>query len=112
MADRHALWRRVALDVERLHKSAPEGHVVVVLVFISGRTAPVEAGFVSTNRNPDYPYVRIETEGAAGVDDKAHPSARWIHVHESLIDRVEIAFKQAPEGYDFSRFRVTDELEE
>src|SRR5262245_36314732 len=105
MADPHALWRRVALDVERLHLTAPDGHVVAVLVFISGRETPVEAGFVSTNRDPDYPYVRIETEGAAGAEGRAHPSARWIHVHKDFIARVEIAFKQAPEGYDFSRPR-------
>jgi hypothetical protein len=111
--DRHRLWRHVRRDWLACKNRAPDGSAPVVEVYLSGRDEPVVLGFVETSRDPDYPYVRLEVENE--LDDRPEGALdqrdRWIHVHESYITRVEVAFrKQSPGGAPLGfGHRIADE---
>jgi hypothetical protein len=105
--DRHSLWRRVAYDVTALESKAPEGYEPSVEVFLHGRAAPVEIGFVETHRGPDDPWVRFQARSAKrSAGEERAPDEYWVHVHESMIARIEIRFirkeEQRPTGFGFS----------
>lgn len=84
--DRHVLWRRVADDAEQLKRFAPEGHQVVVEVFVTGRDAPLALGYVETRKGGVESWLRFQT-----VDDV------WVHVDERHVHRVELRFSRSTE---------------
>ena len=94
VVDRHALWRNVEHDFRELTKLAPEGYEPVVQVSFAGRVEPVELGWVRTRK--DAPWIRFEAANAARSDESetAHADDFWIHVHEGLVERVEIRFRR------------------
>jgi hypothetical protein len=103
--DRHLLWRRVLYDVERLTAAAPEGFEPCIEVFLAGRETPVEIGYVETHRGPDDPWVRLQAISRTQSGEVRAPDEYWVHVHESLISRVEIRFirkGQTATGFGFS----------
>ena len=97
--DRHKLWRRVVDDYEQLTTRAPAGYEPIVEVFLAGREAPVELGFVETRRDDYDPWVRFQARNRArdaeSTTDPLHSQDLWIHVHESNILRVEICYRRA-----------------
>lgn len=105
---RHDIWRRVEFDHRQLTSRAPEGYEVVVEVYVAGREHPIELGWVETHRDPDDPWVRFQQHNRAFEDaepDGRHPGDRWVHVHESMILRVEISYAQTgerPRGFDWN----------
>lgn len=93
--DRHALWRRVVHDAEGLQKIAPAGCEPSVEVFVVGREVPIQFGFVETRRDDD-PWIRFEALSSRTVGStEAHPDDYWVHVHENLIERVEIKLRRS-----------------
>jgi hypothetical protein len=92
-----ALWRRVRHDYDRLLERAPEGYEPLVQVYLAGREAPIDLGFVTTRRGSDEPWVRFEAEPpkhAVAGDEQLPAEQFWVHVHESAILRVEIIYRR------------------
>jgi len=92
--DRHRIWRAVVHDAQRLDEVAPEGFEPVVLAFIRGRPESVEVGYVETSRKPDYPWVRLQTLNASDAGEMT-PDGCLIHVHEDLVERIEIHYRRS-----------------
>lgn len=85
--DRTVLWRRVADDAEQLKRFTPEGHQVVVEVFLAGRESPLVLGHVETRRGETESWIRFQT-----VDDV------WVHADERHVQRVELRFSRSTES--------------
>ncbi len=85
--DRTVLWRRVADDAEQLKRFTPEGHQVVVEVFLAGRESPLMLGHVETRRGEAESWIRFQT-----VDDV------WVHADERHVQRVELRFSRSTES--------------
>jgi hypothetical protein len=99
--DRHRLWRNVSRQFDELEQTAPDGFEPLVEVFLVGRTEPVVPAFVETSRTPEHPWVVFQARSAAR-DQSPEPDEFWVHVHENLIERVEIRFVRkggAPLGF-------------
>ena len=113
--DKHALWRRVGHDFDRMVERAPEGYEPLVQVYLAGREAPVDLGFVTTRKDSDAPWVRFESEApkATVEADGTIPAAQfWVHVHESAILRVEIVYRRkvgASVGFHYGEISHSDE---
>ena len=93
----HALWRRVRYDYDRLVERAPEGYEPLVQVYLSGREAPIDLGFVTSRKGSDEPWVRFESEPprhAVEGDEKLPAEQFSVHVHESAILRVEVIYRR------------------
>jgi hypothetical protein len=93
--DSHELWRRVMFDYERLDEKAPEGYGPVVDVYLAGRDEPIRLGWVTTDRDPSYPYVRLQRhnpEFPEAEEGRRHPNDLFLHVHEGAILRVEVSY--------------------
>jgi hypothetical protein len=96
--DRHRLWRRVGSLYDELEKVAPEGFEPVVEVFLVGRDEPVVPAYVETTRVEEYPWVMLQARSATDrAGERREPDEYWVHVHESLIARVEVRFVRAGE---------------
>ncbi len=111
--NKHSLWRRVRLDYDRMVERAPEGYEPLVQVFLAGREAPVDLGFVTTRKGSDEPWWRFESEAPPPGDDSTIPAeCFWVHVHESAILCVEIIFRRkdgASVGFGYSETSDADE---
>lgn len=113
--DRDTLWRRVAYDYHRLKEAAPAGLEPVVEVFITGRNEPVELGFVETRRGSDEQWIRFQ--GASGEPYDTDRASRrhdehLLHVHESLVGRVELRYRRVSGAtVGFSHSVASDEAE-
>jgi hypothetical protein len=82
-------------DYERLEEKAPQGYVPVVDVYLAGRVEPVRLGWVTTDRVPEYPYVRLQrhnSEFEEREEGKRHPNDLFLHVHEGAILHVEVSY--------------------
>lgn len=101
--DRHQLWRRIRSQYEQLEETAPEGFEPLVEVFLVGRQEPIAPAFVETSRSADYPWVVLQAQVPRDEsDDARHPDEYWVHVHESLVGRVEVRYVrkgQTPIGF-------------
>lgn len=105
MPDRHTLWRRVQFDYEQMVPLAPDGYEPFIQVFLAGRPEPIEPAFVETHRDVDDPWVRFQILGADIGADKANPESYWMHVHEQLVQRVELHFRRVgrtPTGFTYT----------
>jgi hypothetical protein len=97
LVSKQVLWRRVRQDYERMVERAPEGFEPLVQVYLAGREAPIDLGWVTTRKGSDEPWWRFESEppkGATAEDEKLPAEQFWVHVHESAILRVEIIFRR------------------
>jgi hypothetical protein len=107
--DRHEIWRAVAYDVKQLEELASDGLEPAIRVFIVGRLEPVEVADVETRRDGDYPWVRLQAFHAPDDARQEISNRYWVHVHEQLIQRVEIHFRRmqgrSPHGFTHA---VTD----
>lgn len=96
--DRQKLWRIVQANYEDCEENAPEGYEPRVRVYIAGRTAPVEIGQVSTQKDPEYPWVGLSAASAMrgadpeGDPEKTYPDDVLVFAREDTIIRVEIGF--------------------
>jgi hypothetical protein len=111
--DQHMLWRKVAHDYEQLKERAPADYEPSVEVFLVGRQAPVEIGYVETSNAHDNPWIRlqgVERGASEQVDGTLGPKDYWVHVHERSVERVEIRFRRADAGPIGFAHRVADSL--
>jgi hypothetical protein len=95
VGDRHEIWRRVAFDFKQAEPMAPTGYEAFVEVFIRERAEPLEPNFVETHRAPDDPWVRFQILGRDTGAEHADPRTTWVHVHEGLIERIEVRFRRS-----------------
>ena len=105
MPDRRKLWRRVQHDYEQLKSIAPDGYEPYIQVFLVGRAQPITPDFVETSREADEPWVRFQVLGPDIGAEKADPQSIWVHVHEQLVERVELHYRRiggTPTGFSYS----------
>ena len=107
--ERHEIWRRVRHDYEQAARRAPANHEPEVVVFLAGAFEPLALGFVETRREPDDPWIRLESEVRGAETDEATalpPACSWTHVHESAVLGVTVRFRrkgrEGPTGFVWS----------
>lgn len=112
--DRHAIWRRVQHDVQQANERALSGHEAYVLAYVAGRPEPIELGHVETRRGEDEVWIRFESataETSEGVE-WIPPACRWVHVPESALLCVEVAYRKKEAGrrigFTFDEVEQTD----
>lgn len=82
-------------DYQNLEEKAPQGYVPVVDVYLAGRELPIRLGWVTTDRNVEYPYVRLQRHNPdfpEAEEGRRHPNDLFLHVHEGAILRVEVSY--------------------
>ena len=112
--DRHEIWRRVQYDWQQANARRANGYVPFVRVWVAGRPEPIELGWVETRRGRDETWVRFETAAPPADETKAiPPGCSWVHVPESAVLGVEVAYRRADQpGIGFTHTIAPDDPDE